>query len=111
MIRRPPRSTLFPYTTLFRSEAALKDRRDMPVGAGAGGQRPATRRLKPRGVVALGEPEDPQAGAVALLGMGAVGQDGGHEGRGLRADRGRPVHEAPGPPAPVRLNPRGALLR
>src|SRR5260221_7798520 len=24
MIRRPPRSTLFPYTTLFRSEAAVK---------------------------------------------------------------------------------------
>src|SRR5256885_15818847 len=24
MIRRPPRSTLFPYTTLFRSELALK---------------------------------------------------------------------------------------
>src|SRR5688572_31888291 len=24
MIRRPPRSTLFPYTTLFRSRAALK---------------------------------------------------------------------------------------
>src|SRR3712207_8342551 len=24
MIRRPPRSTLFPYTTLFRSEAGLK---------------------------------------------------------------------------------------
>src|SRR2546430_10158867 len=23
MIRRPPRSTLFPYTTLFRSEAAV----------------------------------------------------------------------------------------
>src|SRR3712207_7381506 len=23
MIRRPPRSTLFPYTTLFRSDAAL----------------------------------------------------------------------------------------
>src|SRR3712207_7362341 len=27
MIRRPPRSTLFPYTTLFRS-AALRERRD-----------------------------------------------------------------------------------
>src|ERR1017187_9289081 len=26
MIRRPPRSTLFPYTTLFRSAAALSDR-------------------------------------------------------------------------------------
>src|SRR3712207_9163559 len=25
MIRRPPRSTLFPYTTLFRSRAALAD--------------------------------------------------------------------------------------
>src|SRR5688572_32055220 len=25
MIRRPPRSTLFPYTTLFRSKAALAD--------------------------------------------------------------------------------------
>src|SRR5687767_15621588 len=24
MIRRPPRSTLFPYTTLFRSDAAMK---------------------------------------------------------------------------------------
>src|SRR5215470_7522329 len=27
MIRRPPRSTLFPYTTLFRSPAVLTDER------------------------------------------------------------------------------------
>src|SRR2546427_4979991 len=27
MIRRPPRSTLFPYTTLFRSRAVLRARR------------------------------------------------------------------------------------
>src|SRR3712207_7155458 len=27
MIRRPPRSTLFPYTTLFRSRAAGRDQR------------------------------------------------------------------------------------
>src|SRR2546430_8353141 len=26
MIRRPPRSTLFPYTTLFRSDRPLEDR-------------------------------------------------------------------------------------
>src|SRR2546422_3213195 len=26
MIRRPPRSTLFPYTTLFRSQAEVADR-------------------------------------------------------------------------------------
>src|SRR3712207_8807640 len=25
MIRRPPRSTLFPYTTLFRSPASMRD--------------------------------------------------------------------------------------
>src|SRR2546425_9154991 len=28
MIRRPPRSTLFPYTTLFRSRASCAARRD-----------------------------------------------------------------------------------
>src|SRR3712207_8636358 len=27
MIRRPPRSTLFPYTTLFRSEAGVRAKR------------------------------------------------------------------------------------
>src|SRR2546422_6312893 len=30
MIRRPPRSTLFPYTTLFRSQAHLRDL-DIPL--------------------------------------------------------------------------------
>src|SRR5688572_32559005 len=39
MIRRPPRSTLFPYTTLFRSQKisrdapAQKKRRDYPEGS------------------------------------------------------------------------------
>src|SRR5690606_40971245 len=32
MIRRPPRSTLFPYTTLFRSGADHRDRRGPPHG-------------------------------------------------------------------------------
>src|SRR5258708_15472927 len=32
MIRRPPRSTLFPYTTLFRSEGACLD--DLHTAAG-----------------------------------------------------------------------------
>src|SRR5438552_5734591 len=43
MIRRPPRSTLFPYTTLFRSATAVSrgaritlDKR-IPVAAGLGG--------------------------------------------------------------------------
>src|SRR2546426_8426080 len=37
MIRRPPRSTLFPYTTLFRSRRSLLPRR--AVAAGDGGHR------------------------------------------------------------------------
>src|SRR3989449_10562675 len=31
MIRRPPRSTLFPYTTLFRSPVRSADRRAHPI--------------------------------------------------------------------------------
>src|SRR5688572_32796648 len=52
MIRRPPRSTLFPYTTLFRSQAEI----EQPAGAHQhahpermkgedGGERPDGRRL------------------------------------------------------------------
>src|SRR3712207_6923426 len=33
MIRRPPRSTLFPYTTLFRSPLEEVDEADRAVGA------------------------------------------------------------------------------
>src|SRR3712207_8836792 len=36
MIRRPPRSTLFPYTTLFRSHPRPLLR--APLGVGAGGK-------------------------------------------------------------------------
>src|SRR3712207_7241845 len=32
MIRRPPRSTLFPYTTLFRSEVACRAQAELPAG-------------------------------------------------------------------------------
>src|SRR5256885_4037354 len=45
MIRRPPRSTLFPYTTLFRSHVHVPDvrlrqeRRQAQLDFGGGGQR------------------------------------------------------------------------
>src|SRR2546429_4741498 len=45
MIRRPPRSTLFPYTTLFRS--ILRRRwRERPVGPAAGAGRPRRWRAR-----------------------------------------------------------------
>src|SRR3712207_7930214 len=37
MIRRPPRSTLFPYTTLFRSDPGGRDARRPVHAEGAGG--------------------------------------------------------------------------
>src|SRR2546429_5518514 len=45
MIRRPPRSTLFPYTTLFRSDARRGDLVDERDDAGDGGQ-PVARELR-----------------------------------------------------------------
>src|SRR2546430_16861381 len=64
MIRRPPRSTLFPYTTLFRSLAQLRDR--VPVGHARGVfvadklHIPAQRngRELPAGTVPIGEAEE-----------------------------------------------------
>src|SRR3712207_7246112 len=38
MIRRPPRSTLFPYTTLFRSRRARGRHPRMPAPTGSGGR-------------------------------------------------------------------------
>src|SRR5437762_4613954 len=53
MIRLPPRSTLFPYTTLFRSEDDLHDR----VLVDRVMERPAHRRIVRR--EALGVGKDP----------------------------------------------------
>src|SRR3989441_3460614 len=39
MIRRPPRSTLFPYTTLFRSRVDAMKRREPGTGLEAPGSR------------------------------------------------------------------------
>src|SRR2546421_7139906 len=36
MIRRPPRSTLFPYTTLFRSQISVKTRVELRLGLAQG---------------------------------------------------------------------------
>src|SRR3712207_7120015 len=96
MIRRPPRSTLFPYTTLFRSEL-LRDvhrLRDRLAAAGVGrGDRVGVRAqsgsadlyLTVLAVLAAGaayvpvDPDDPEdgarlvfgeAGACAVLGAG-----------------------------------------
>src|SRR5256885_9329867 len=47
MIRRPPRSTLFPYTTLFRSDRRLSDRSTLSFGASRRIVRPDPSYLNP----------------------------------------------------------------
>src|SRR2546421_6514891 len=61
MIRRPPRSTLFPYTTLFRSVlvAGRQARREAPLDVAGRGGRAAAERL--------GDGGDQVAGAGRVL--------------------------------------------
>src|SRR3712207_8701004 len=66
MIRRPPRSTLFPYTTLFRSDVrAVRDGEQQLGGVGVNGrERPSVGR---------------EVGGLAVAAERVVGQQG-HEG-------------------------------
>src|SRR3712207_7248829 len=61
MIRRPPRSTLFPYTTLFRSAAAFRQQARHGAERAAREQEQAGRVL-PQGV-------EPHAGAAGRVGV------------------------------------------
>src|SRR2546425_12851851 len=115
MIRRPPRSTLFPYTTLFRSSGGRASRapgREGPLGRcgeghsgrvgrsrGSGAEAGARRRTGPRAqrsdrIVRVGRSDlQPSSGGGLLVAVPRRGVDG----RGPRARR-------------VRDAPRGARL-
>src|SRR5688572_32735192 len=56
MIRRPPRSTLFPYTTLFRSALSLRER----VLAERAGEGLRRSRFAPIGSIAPPHPSAPR---------------------------------------------------
>src|SRR3712207_8900513 len=65
MIRRPPRSTLFPYTTLFRS--VVVQREGLPVeDGGAARQRPDLRDQLGDAVGHLAQGAGPDADDVAV---------------------------------------------
>src|SRR2546425_2884480 len=70
MIRRPPRSTLFPYTTLFRSK-------DIEPAVGTGRHlMPGCRREEPGEVYTLVEPECKGAQHTRLLGLRLIREGG-----------------------------------
>src|SRR3989475_6161765 len=82
MIRRPPRSTLFPYTTLFRSHAPQAEDDPQYADRGRAG-RPAD-----RGRLDRGRRRDRTGGGGAVLG---------------------PVSVAAAPPPPARVGLSGGL--
>src|SRR5688572_31886238 len=51
MIRRPPRSTLFPYTTLFRSDRRARPADRLPDGGDRDDHQPRRRRSQARRVL------------------------------------------------------------
>src|SRR2546422_9675238 len=86
MIRRPPRSTLFPYTTLFRSDPALRRFRvvlaDEGVGAGLERGHP-----EPHGLAGRDHLLDAELATLELLRTGVTVGDDEHERRaGLDPD-------------------------
>src|SRR2546430_12998093 len=65
MIRRPPRSTLFPYTTLFRSERLGVDGQlPGPVDVASGGRRPRDPGQRPRPPVPGGDGAGERLGKI-----------------------------------------------
>src|SRR3989449_10748270 len=73
MIRRPPRSTLFPYTTLFRSRRGAEDFRRGPFGLG------------------IGSPEQDPAPPDAVLGAAHLEADG--DELSVESDGGKVVND------------------
>src|SRR5258708_25058122 len=79
MIRRPPRSTLFPYTTPFRSHpSALEDR--FARRADVGAQAPRAQQRHPRVVMAVVPDEmalvgDPSGGLRVRLGPATLDEE------------------------------------
>src|SRR3989442_7503576 len=76
MIRRPPRSTLFPYTTLFRSDgvegklAETEEADEPPVQGGREGDRHVPPQLLGSGLVAVGDRLDPAFEVLQASGEG-----------------------------------------
>src|SRR2546425_3873651 len=104
MIRRPPRSTLFPYTTLSRSQMMDRDHRlTRPAGGGHGGPPPPSR--PPRQLVGAHAGDtvaglavhlhrgDRPSGATARLDVSAAGGEAA-----ARRPYPPPPHPAGGPP-------------
>ena len=75
-------------------EVVGEDRLDRPVGVRRQRERPGTGRLAALGAVAVGQADDAERGAIALLGVAAALQDARDQGGGRRAGLLGPGHDA-----------------
>src|SRR2546422_3098719 len=75
MIRRPPRSTLFPYTTLFRSESDEHMQAQVSLGllAGEQSENDVLAAVAAQQWVSVGVKAEPDA--VAVVAVGRAGSD------------------------------------
>src|SRR3989442_11142489 len=86
MIRRPPRSTLFPYTTLFRSERDAQVRRRLALVAGEDAETPGVDRHRGMQPELGAEIRDRPVDELGIRG-GEPGAGGRRVARGRGGDR------------------------
>src|SRR5258705_8400975 len=89
MIRRPPRSTLFPYTTLFRSHCDIKDD-DVGLEFEGPGDGFATRRGLTTDVpasVRFEQPADPASHDLVIVGEENLGHAATQTGSDRKSTR------------------------
>src|SRR3712207_4073965 len=96
MIRRPPRSTLFPYTTLFRS--ALTEARWEGMRVGTGRRRQGTSAEPDRHADPAVPLEDRWLRETEAIRNAADDTEGLAERRGRSGGRGRRAQKAPSTP-------------
>src|SRR2546430_12571899 len=105
MIRRPPRSTLFPYTTLFRSRHRLPVHRRRR-GGGPGGRGPLAARLR-GGCVKIQDARAVVTGGASGLGRAVARHIADKGGRVVILD----VQEGPGRAAAAALGANASFMR
>ena len=91
-------------------EAVLEDRVDVTIGARTDTKSAGARGLEALVAVALGEAEEAEARAIALLGMGPALEDGLDQRLGVRADPAAPADQARGRPLEVSAVRLGHVL-
>src|SRR2546425_12399939 len=86
MIRRPPRSTLFPYTTLFRSPRTVSVINTPGIAKGVDAARPTIAISDGSGVSFYDATDPANPRILGVQTTGGVAWDGAFSGKNLRSE-------------------------